>query len=154
MVGAKSNLESEYITMLSHHYHISITLSHYYQSYITLISYYFHITITLFLHYRHITFTLLLTCSVGVLRVISCESSSGKISVVVDFAENEWKGYFGEIEKFEAKPLEVTSNVYYWCLINLVIQIFLLALLCYSVLYEVVLYHMFRLVRKFGLVWE
>jgi len=89
-----------------------------------------------------------------VLTDINCESDSDKIVVVVDFAENEWEGYFGEIEKFEAKPLEVTSIVYYWCLISFVIQIFLLALLCYSVLYEVVLYHVFRLVRKFGLVWE
>jgi len=71
-----------------------------------------------------------LNCSVGVLRVIGCEGNSDKIVVVVDFAENEWKGYFGEIEKVEAKPLEVTSVVYYWSLINLMIQICSLALLC------------------------
>jgi len=52
-------------------------------------------------------------CSAGVLTVIGREGSSGKISVVVNFGENEWKGYFGEIEKVEAKPLEVSAILCY-----------------------------------------
>jgi len=48
--------------------------------------------------------------------------------VAVNFAEYEWKGDFGEIEKVEAKPLEVAFAVFYWFLIQIFFLSFIMLL--------------------------